>query len=109
MKQIPPIIDITIITNMINNLIHKDQYQLSLELNRRKTMLRLDAEEHKLVDHFYKLKPRQKEINSSKLIWKAIYDQQAILHEIAIFKKWLQLQKPASSCTLQDIQLPNIN
>ncbi|CAF4700177.1 unnamed protein product, partial [Rotaria sp. Silwood2] len=60
-KHIPTIIDMTIITNMINNLIHKDQYQLRLELDRRKTMLRLDAEEHKLVDHFYNLKPRQTE------------------------------------------------
>ncbi|CAF3414908.1 unnamed protein product, partial [Rotaria sp. Silwood2] len=109
MKQAPIIIDMTNLMNMINSLIHKDQHQLRLELDRRKTMLRLDAEEHKLVDHFYTLKPRQTEINSAKIIWKAIHDQQTILHEIAIFKKWVPLHTPVSSCTFQDIQLPNIN
>ncbi|CAF2875245.1 unnamed protein product [Rotaria sp. Silwood2] len=94
---------------MISSLIHKDQYELRLELDRRKTMLRPDAEEHKLIDHFYKLKPRQTEMNSAKIIWKAIHDQQANLDEIAIFKKWLQHHILASSCTLQDMQLPNIN
>ncbi|CAF1417625.1 unnamed protein product [Rotaria sp. Silwood1] len=109
MKQIPPNIDMTIITNMINNLINNYQSQLRHELDRRKTMLRLDAEEHKLVDIFYNLKPRQTEIHSAKIKWKAIHEQQGILHEIAIFQKWLQLHRPASSCTVPDIPLPTIN
>ncbi|CAF3878548.1 unnamed protein product [Rotaria sp. Silwood1] len=62
-KQIPHDIDMTLVTNVINNLIHKDQHQLRLELDRRKTMPRLDAEEHKLVDQFYTLKPRQTEVS----------------------------------------------
>ncbi|CAF3160897.1 unnamed protein product [Rotaria sp. Silwood2] len=109
LKQIPPDIDMTLVTNVINSLIHKDQHQLRLELDRRKTILRLDAEEHKLVDHFYTLNPRQTEINSAKIIWKALHDQQAILHETIIFKKSAQLNTHRSSCTQQDIQLPNIN
>ncbi|CAF1290953.1 unnamed protein product [Rotaria sp. Silwood1] len=63
MKQIPPNIDMTLVTNMINSLIQKDQHQLRLELGRRKTMLRLDAQAHQLVDHFYTLKPRQTEVS----------------------------------------------
>ncbi|CAF0947408.1 unnamed protein product [Rotaria sordida] len=50
------------ITTMINNLIDKDQNQLRLELERRKTMLRLDAEEHRPVEKFYVLKPRQTKV-----------------------------------------------
>ncbi|CAF2954654.1 unnamed protein product [Rotaria sp. Silwood2] len=109
MKEIPANIDMTTTTNMINNLIHKDQYQLRVELDRRQTLLQLGAEEHQLVDKFYKLNPRQTEINSAKIIWKAIQAKQAILHEIAIFQKRIPPHMPTSSCTLKGIQLPNIN
>ncbi|CAF1524933.1 unnamed protein product, partial [Rotaria sordida] len=50
MKKAPISIDMQNITTMINNLINKDQNQLRLELERRKTMLRLDAEEHRPVE-----------------------------------------------------------
>ncbi|CAF3778297.1 unnamed protein product [Rotaria sp. Silwood1] len=101
--------DMNNIINMIHNLIEKDQYQLRLELERRKTILRLNAEEHRLIETFYELKPRQTEIKSAKIIWKAIHEQQNIIDEIAIFKKWLELHTQASSYTLQDVQLPKIN
>ncbi|CAF4132862.1 unnamed protein product, partial [Rotaria sordida] len=107
-KQTPAIIDIQNITTMINNLINKDQYELQLELDRRKTMLRLDAEEHKIVEEFYQLKPRQTEINSAKMIWNAINEQHNIIDEMVIFKKWLEVHTQASSFSLQHIQLPNI-
>ncbi|CAF4031632.1 unnamed protein product, partial [Rotaria sordida] len=51
MKKAPISIDMQNITTMINNLINKDQNQLRLELERRKTMLRLDAEEHRPVEN----------------------------------------------------------
>ncbi|CAF4024461.1 unnamed protein product [Rotaria sordida] len=109
MKQAPLIIDMQTITTMINDLINKDQYELRLELERRKTMLRLDAEEHKIVEEFCKFKRRQTEINSAKIIWKAINEQYNIIDEIVIFKKWLEVHAQASSYTLEDVQLPKIN
>ncbi|CAF2845112.1 unnamed protein product [Rotaria sp. Silwood2] len=87
----------------------EDQYQLRLELDKRKKMLRLDAEEHRLIENFYALKPRQTERKSAKIIWKAIHEQQNIIDEIAIFKKWLEVHAQASSYTLQDVQLSKIN
>ncbi|CAF3104310.1 unnamed protein product [Rotaria sp. Silwood2] len=108
MKQAPVNINLQNMTTIINNLIQNDQYELQLELNRRKTMLRLDAEEHKLVEHFYQMKPRQTEIKSAKVIFKATHEQQNIIHEIAIFKKWLEVHTQAPSYTLQDVQLPKI-
>ncbi|CAF1543441.1 unnamed protein product [Rotaria sordida] len=107
MEQAPLILDMETISILINNLINQDQHQLRLELERRKTMLRLNAEEHRLVEKFYELKPRQTEINSAKIIWKAINEQQNIIHEIAIFKKWLEVHAQESSYTLNGIQLPN--
>ncbi|CAF4617175.1 unnamed protein product, partial [Rotaria sp. Silwood2] len=68
-------------------------------------MLRLDAEECKLIEQFYEMKPRPTEIKSAKVIFKAINEQQNIIHEIAIFKKWLQLHIQEPSYTLQDVQL----
>src|SRR5438552_811160 len=62
MKQVPlQLNDINNIINIINNLISKDQYQLRVELERRRTMLHLDAKEHQLVNDFYKSKPRKSE------------------------------------------------
>ncbi|CAF4332929.1 unnamed protein product, partial [Rotaria sordida] len=61
MEQVPLILDMETISNLINNLINQDQHQLRLEFERRKTMLRLNAEEHRLVEKFYELKPRQTE------------------------------------------------
>jgi hypothetical protein len=64
MKQAPvALIDMTQIINSINNLIDKDQYQLRIELQRRRYMLRFDAKEHQLVHDFYQLKQRQTEVN----------------------------------------------
>ncbi|CAF4771192.1 unnamed protein product, partial [Rotaria sp. Silwood2] len=108
MKHAPVNMNLQNMTTIINNLIQNDQYELQLELNRRKTMLQLDAEEHKLVEHFYRMKPRQTEIKSAKVIFKAINEQQNIIHEIAIFKKWLQLHIQEPSYTLQDVQLSKI-
>ncbi|CAF4942643.1 unnamed protein product, partial [Rotaria sp. Silwood1] len=108
LKQASFSIDIQTMTTMINNLINKDQYELRLELERRKTMLRLDAEEHQLVEKFYQLKPRQTEITSAKIIWKANNEQQNIKHEIDIFKKCLEVHAQESSYTLQGIELPTI-
>ncbi|CAF1379440.1 unnamed protein product [Rotaria sordida] len=108
MEQAPLILDMETISILINNLINQDQHQLRLELERRKTMLRLNVEEHRLVEKFYELKQRQTEINSAKIIWKAINEQQNIIHEIAIFKKWLEVHAQESSYTLNGIQLPNI-
>jgi len=72
MKKAPLIINMENMTHMINNLIKNDQYQLRLELERRKTMLLLDAEEHRLIENFYELKPRQTEVSTlkSNLIFK---------------------------------------
>ncbi|CAF4840434.1 unnamed protein product, partial [Rotaria sp. Silwood2] len=38
-----------------------------------------------------------------------MHEQQNIIDEIAIFKKWLEVHAQASSYTLQDVQLPKIN
>ncbi|CAF1468179.1 unnamed protein product [Rotaria sordida] len=107
MKQAPLIIDMQTITTMINDLINKDQYELRLELERRKTMLRLDAEEHKIVEEFCKFKRRQTEV--TKIMWKAINEQNNISDAIVICKKWLEVHAQASSYTLEDVQLPKIN
>ncbi|CAF4005510.1 unnamed protein product [Rotaria sordida] len=108
MKKAPISIDMQNITTMINNLINKDQNQLRLELERRKTMLRLDAEEHRPVEKFYVLKPRQTEINSAKIIWKAINERENIIHEIAIFKKWLAVHAQESTYSLHILPAEHI-
>jgi hypothetical protein len=64
-KKAPPQlhVDNNTIINIINNLIYKDQYQLRIELERRRIMLHFDAKEHQLVNDFYKSKPRKSEVS----------------------------------------------
>ena len=45
-----------------NEIIDKDQYQLRVEFERRKHILTFDAKDHRLVETFYQLKPRQTEV-----------------------------------------------
>ncbi|CAF5098693.1 unnamed protein product [Rotaria sp. Silwood1] len=66
MKKASLFIDMECMINIINNLIKRNQHQLGLELERRKTMLRLDAEEHQLIENFYELKPTQTKVSTLK-------------------------------------------
>ena len=43
------------------------------------------------------------------MIWKAIYDEQALRYEIAIFKSWFSDKNRSTSCTFQDLALSKIN
>ncbi|CAF1336678.1 unnamed protein product [Adineta steineri] len=104
--------DMNNLMNIINDFLHTDQYELRMELERRRAMLKFDARDHQLVHTFYNLKPRQTEIHSAKIIWKAVQDEQALKYEIALFKTWLSSSKSSSSltlCTFQDLPLTKIN
>lgn len=65
-KNTSVFIDISKIIDLINCLIHKDQCVLRIELERRKGLLRIDAQEHQLIKEFYGLKPER--IKVSKYI-----------------------------------------
>jgi len=63
MKQIPPLIDSNKLIDIINDLVFKDQYELRMELERCRNVLKFDAKDHQLVHTFYNLKPRQTEVS----------------------------------------------
>lgn len=67
MQQASALHDMSATMHTINNLIHKDQKQLYIELQRRRTMLQFDAKEHQLVQEFYQLNPRQTEVSKTFL------------------------------------------
>ena len=48
---------------MVNDFIYQEQYQLRMEFERRRAMLKFDAKDHQLVKLFYALKPRQTEVS----------------------------------------------
>ena len=50
------------IMTLIEDFLYKDQYRLRIELERRRTMLKLDAQDHQLLQYFYQLKPRKSEV-----------------------------------------------
>jgi hypothetical protein len=65
MKQMPPpisTVDMDKLMTILIDLVHKDQYELRMELERRRDILKYDAKDHQLVHDFYQLKPRQTEV-----------------------------------------------
>ncbi|CAF1459883.1 unnamed protein product [Adineta steineri] len=103
--------DMNNLMTIINDFLYRDQYELRMELERRRAILKFDAKDHQLVHTFYNLKPRQTEIHSAKTIWKAVQDEQALKYEIALLKTWLS-SSTSSSLTLytfQDLPLTKIN
>ncbi|CAF3189383.1 unnamed protein product [Rotaria socialis] len=97
-KQAPISIDIQELDNIIYNFIQRDQYRLRIEFERQRQMLKMDAQDHEFVNAFYELNPRQTEILSAKVIWKATQYEQSLQYELTIFKKWMSL--PTISMTL---------
>jgi hypothetical protein len=61
-KQSPVLTDLDKIKGIVTDLVHKNQYQLRIELERRRGMLKFDAKEHQFVQAFYDLKPRDTEV-----------------------------------------------
>jgi len=62
MKQMPSSVDANKLVAIITDLVYKDQYELRMELERRRDIVKLDAKDHQLVHTFYNLKPRQTEV-----------------------------------------------
>jgi hypothetical protein len=62
MKQMPSSVDAIKLVAIITDLVYKEQYELRIELERRRDMLKFDAKDHQLVHTFYNLKPRQTEV-----------------------------------------------
>ncbi|CAF3228197.1 unnamed protein product [Rotaria sp. Silwood2] len=109
LKQAPSSVDLNKLIEIVIDLVCQDQYQLCIELQRRRGMLKFDAKDHQWVETFYQLKPRQTEIHSAKIIWKATDDEQKLKYEIAMFKHWLSYESSSTYCTFQDLALTNIN
>ena len=134
MKQQPiPQWNSAMVINMIADLVDKNNYPLRVELERRREMLRYDAQDHRSIQAFYDLGPNQTEvrvipcsleiertkktryfqIQAAKFIWKATHDEQALRYEIEMFKHWLQFKSLNSTTSrpiphIQFLKIKNI-
>jgi hypothetical protein len=54
--------DIDKLMIILDDFIDKDHYFLRIELERRRQILKLDAQDHQLIETFYQLKPRKTEV-----------------------------------------------
>ncbi|CAF4477721.1 unnamed protein product, partial [Rotaria sp. Silwood2] len=109
MKQAPTHVDINQLTTIVTHFIHQDQYSLRIEMERRRQMLKWNAEDHRLIEIFYKLEPRQTEIHSATVIWKATSAEQTLRSEIEIFKTWVSSRSSLTFYTYRDLGLTTIN
>ncbi|CAF1392872.1 unnamed protein product [Adineta steineri] len=110
LQQVPFLVsDMDRIIMFITNLVHKDQYQLRIELERRRDIIKFHAKDHQLIQTFYNMKPKKAEICSAKLTWKAIHEERTLKYEMSIFKNWLSLKPFSTTYDFQDLELTNIN
>lgn len=65
-EQAPHSLDVEKLMDIIRNFIDQEHQYLRIELQRRKHLLNFDAQDHKLVQQFYDLKPRQTEVSEYK-------------------------------------------
>ncbi|CAF4003077.1 unnamed protein product, partial [Rotaria sordida] len=92
-----------------SSLLKLNQCYFRNELERRKILLKFDANDHQLVNAFYELKPRKTEMHSAQVIWKAVHDEQQLHYEIEIFRKHLTEQSLLTYDTFQELPLPKIH
>jgi hypothetical protein len=62
LQQIPSMMDPNQLMIIAHDFVDQDQYQLRVEFERRKHILQYDAKDHRLVETFYQLQPRQTEV-----------------------------------------------
>ena len=65
LQQVPSMMDPNQLMMIAHDIVDKDQYQLHVEFERRKHILKFDAKDHQLVETFYQLKPRQTEVREN--------------------------------------------
>jgi hypothetical protein len=104
MKQMPPpisTVDMDKLMAILIDLVHKDQYELRMELERRRDILKYDAKDHQLVHDFYQLKPRQTEVFDEEFFLKLIsyifwnifrYIQQKLSGKQFMMNKYLDMR-----------------
>ena len=61
-KKVPSSFDTHKIIQILNDFIHTKQSHLRIDFERRRGMLKFDANDHQLVEAFYQLKPRKTEV-----------------------------------------------
>jgi hypothetical protein len=66
------------LVTIMHDLVHKEQYELRLELERRRHALKFHAQDHRLVHAFYNLKPRQTEVGKETTTIDIIHFRESI-------------------------------
>ena len=87
-EKVPCNMDINKLMTILDDFINRDQYQLRLEFERRRHILKYDAKDHQLVDTFYKLKPRKTEVcKTYSILLSGVYSS---IYLDSLSKKYLE-------------------
>ena len=93
----------------ISACVDKGQQRLCAAFKHKQVMLKLDADDHRLINAFHTLQPNDEQIRLAKLIWQGTPDQCKAEGDLAILRKRVFLKRlPASLDTVinQSIEHP---
>ncbi|CAF1495644.1 unnamed protein product, partial [Adineta steineri] len=101
-------IDLQKLSTIILAFVRKGQHKLSVDFRCKKSLLRFDTNDYRLVQAFYDLKPSTDQIISAKIIWQATMDKQQADQNVAILKKRLYIKRLPASYNVLDHSIDNI-
>ena len=95
-KAEPPMSSVALSTAILA-CVDKGQQRLCAAFKHKHLMLKLDADDHQLINAFYALQPNDEQIRLAKLIWKGTADQCKAEGELAILRKRVFLKRLPTS------------
>ena len=99
-KAQPPISSVALST-AISACVDKGQQRLCAVFKHKQIMLKLDVDDHRLINAFYALQPNDEQIRLAKLIWQGTADQCKAEGDLTILRKRVFLKRlPASLDTV---------
>ena len=95
-KAEPPMSSVALSTAILA-CVDKGQQRLCAAFKHKQVMLKLDVDDHRLINAFYALQPNEEQIRLAKLIWQGTADQCKAEGDLAILRKRVFLKRlPAS-------------
>ncbi|CAF4027856.1 unnamed protein product [Adineta steineri] len=101
-------IDLQKLSTIILAFVRNGQHKLSADFQYKKSLLRFDTNDYRLLQAFYDLKPSNDQIISAKIIWQATTDKQKAEQNVAILKKRLYIKRLPASYSVLDHSIDNI-
>ncbi|CAF2741052.1 unnamed protein product [Rotaria sp. Silwood2] len=92
-ENVIPAIDSIFLSKAVEAMVKSGQHRLDIQFKHKQAMLKLDADDHRLISAVYALKPTEEQIVLIKMYWKAIANEQKAVEEMEVLRKRVSLKR----------------